>query len=121
MLMIGAAVLGACSSSHNASGASTQAAQGKTIAMNRGCTTCHGATAQGGLGPSWVGLSGSTVQLDDGSKVTADDAYLAESIRTPSAKKVAGYSLAMPPIPLSDEEVAAVVAYIDSLAAASGH
>ena len=120
MVMIAAAALGACSSSPHASGASTTAAQGKTIAMNRGCTTCHGANARGGLGPSWVGLAGSTVQLDDGSTVTADDAYLSESIRIPSAKKVAGYSLAMPPIPLSDDEVAALVAYIDSLGAASG-
>jgi cytochrome c oxidase subunit 2 len=120
MVIIAAAVMGACSSGHDASGAATQVARGKTIAMNRGCTTCHGANAQGGLGPSWVGLAGSTVQLDDGSKVTADDAYLTESIRTPSAKKVAGYSLAMPPIALSDEEVAALVAYIDSLGAASG-
>ena len=81
---------------------------------------CHGATAQGGLGPSWIGLSGSTVQLNDGTQVTADDAYIAESIRMPSAKRVAGYSIAMPPTHLSDSEVGALVAYIDSLAATTG-
>jgi cytochrome c oxidase subunit 2 len=120
LVLIATALLGACASSHGVSTGSTPAAQGKTIAMKQGCTNCHGATAQGGLGPSWIGLSGSTVQLDDGTQVTADDAYIAESIRTPSAKRVAGYSIAMPPTHLSDDEVAALVAYIDSLAARTG-
>jgi cytochrome c oxidase subunit 2 len=56
------------------------------------------------------------VKLDDGSMVVADSSYLAESIRSPSAKKVAGYSIAMPAVPLSDDEVTALIAYIDSLA-----
>ena len=119
--LLGAMVLattvlgGACAS--NSDGAKTPADQGKAIAMRAGCTSCHGATSVGGLGPTWNGLAGSTVKLDDGSTVVADDTYLAESIRSPSAKKVAGYSIAMPTIQLSDEEVAALIAYIDSLAA----
>ena len=106
--------MSACASS----GASTAppAQRGKSIAMRAGCTSCHGATSIGGLGPTWTGLAGSTVKLDDGSTVVADSSYLAESIRSPSAKKVNGYSIAMPAVPLSDDEVTALIAYIDSLA-----
>ena len=118
MILVATFVVGACSSSGETTG-STQAAQGKAIAIKAGCTTCHGATADGGLGPSWRGLSGSTVSLEDGSTVIADDAYLADSIRAPSAKKVAGYSLAMPSLQLSDDDVTALVAYINSLAVAA--
>ena len=42
----------------------------------------------------------------------ADDAYLKESILEPNAKVVQGFSPVMPPQKLSDQEVAALVAYI---------
>jgi cytochrome c oxidase subunit II len=118
-VLVATIAVGACASSHDTGVSAPLTAQGKSLAMKKGCTTCHGATAQGGLGPSWIGLSGSTVQLDDGSTITADDSYIAESIRTPSAKKVAGYSLAMPFVSLTDDEVVALVSYIDSLGAAA--
>lgn len=93
------------------------AAKGRDIVNRSGCTGCHGAAGQGGLGPAWVGLYGSTVRLDDGSTVTADDAYLHESILNPSAKTVDGYAAAMPTPSLTDDEVDAIVAYIRALAA----
>ena len=84
--------------------------------MRAGCTSCHGKTSIRGLGPTWNGLAGSTVKLDDGSTVVADSAYIAESIRSPGAKKTAGYSIAMTTVSLSDDDVLALVAYIESLA-----
>jgi len=95
----------------------TPAERGKAIAMRAGCTSCHGATSIRALGPTWNGLAGSMVKLEDGSTIVANDAYLTESIRSPSAKKVAGYTIAMPAVQLSNEDVIALVAYIDSLAA----
>lgn len=115
MLVATTVLCGACGSSEDS--AATPAQRGKAVAMRAGCTSCHGATSIRGLGPTWNGLAGSTVKLDNGSTVVADDSYLAESIRSPSAKKVAGYSIAMPTVQLSDEDVAAIVAYIGSLAA----
>lgn len=85
--------------------------------MRAGCTSCHGKSSIRGLGPTWIGLAGSTVKLEDGSTLVADSAYLEESIRAPAAKKVAGYTLAMPQPTLSDDEITAIVAYIESLAA----
>jgi mono/diheme cytochrome c family protein/SAM-dependent methyltransferase len=89
--------------------------RGQALARTRGCSACHGADGQGGLGPAWTDLVGSTVTLDDGSTVVADDTYITRSIVDPTAQVVAGFSLAMPKTDLSDAEVADLVAYIDSL------
>lgn len=89
--------------------------RGEAIAQSAGCASCHGASFQGGVGPSWVGLAGSDVELTDGSTVIADDGYLFESIRDPGAKFVAGFGVRMPPNALSDEDIREIVAYIYSL------
>lgn len=88
--------------------------EGEQIALDSGCTACHGSNGEGGAGPAWKGLAGSEVELADGSTVVADDAYLTESIRDPAAKAVKGYG-AMPQNSLSDAEIAAVVEFIKSL------
>lgn len=60
------------------------------------------------------GLYQSEVKLSDGSTVIADEAYLTQSIRDPSAKQVTGFG-AMPANSLNDAEVQAVVDFIKSL------
>jgi cytochrome c oxidase subunit 2 len=85
-----------------------------------GCSACHGTDGQGGVGPALTGLYGSQVTLADGSTAVADEAYLAESIRTPGATKTAGYDIDMPANDLDDDQIAAVIAYIRALAGATG-
>ena len=92
------------------------AAEGKDIAARNGCAGCHGANGEGGVGPAWIGVFGTEVELTDGTRVVADEAYLIDSIKTPDAQKVAGYAVAMPANQLSDDDIAKVVAYIESLA-----
>jgi cytochrome c oxidase subunit 2 len=55
--------------------------------------------------------------LKDGSKLTADENYIRESILHPEAKVVAGYQPIMPTYQtlLKDAEVDALVAYVKSL------
>ena len=91
------------------------AAAGREIARTNGCAACHGSDGEGGVGPPLAGLYGATVTLTDGTTVTADDGYLAESIRTPDAARVDGYELSMPDNDLSDDEIAAVIAFIRGL------
>jgi len=68
------------------------------------------------LGPTWDGLFGHEVKLTDGSTVAADEAYLAESIKAPQAKIVAGYeSVVMPSYGFTDEQIADIVAFIKTL------
>ena len=97
---------------------SDAARQGQQLAVQRSCVGCHGRDGEGGVGPAWVGLYGSTVTLDDGSTVVADRAYLLESIRDPRAKQVAGYGK-MPVDSIGDADIAAIVAYIEELASPS--
>ena len=55
-----------------------------------------------------------------GSSVTADRAYLIESIKQPAAKQVDGYGLPMPTNLLTDDQIDRVIVYIEALAAPSG-
>lgn len=91
------------------------AAEGAELVRTQGCTACHGDRGQGGVGPGWVGLHGSEVELADGTVVVADEAYLTRSITDPGAEQVAGYDVAMPENDLDDAQVAAIVAYLKTL------
>src|SRR5262249_9382098 len=93
---------------------------GANIFQGYGCNSCHEAdNATGkGVGPSLVGIYGSTVTLDSGSSVQADDDYIRESILYPNRKVVAGYKPIMPTYDeeLSEAEITDLIAYIKSLA-----
>jgi cytochrome c oxidase subunit 2 len=61
------------------------------------------------------GLWGRTEQLTAGPPVRVDENYLRESIVAPAAKVVAGFDDVMPPMPLEERELQALIAYIQSL------
>lgn len=88
---------------------------GMGLARSKGCLGCHSVDGSPSVGPGWLALFGKNETLDDGSTVTVDEAYLAESILDPNAAVVDGFSAIMPPYPLSDEELAAMIAYIQFL------
>ncbi len=93
------------------------AAEGRSVARSKGCSACHGSDGGGGVGPPFVGLYGSEVAIqgqDD--TVTADRDYLVRSIVEPSAQLVEGYNLPMPRTELTDDEIDAMIAYIEALA-----
>jgi cytochrome c oxidase subunit II len=93
----------------------TPESRGEALVSNNGCAACHSIDGTKGIGPTWRGLFGSTVALEGGKSVTADEAYLAESIKDPLAKVVKGFQPIMPKFELTDEEVANIVAYIKTL------
>jgi len=94
------------------------AAAGEKLFQQQGCAACHFPTGKG-PGPSLVGIFGKPVKLSTGESVTADEAYIRESILNPQAKLVVGYPPIMPTMKgvLSEEQVAQLMAYIKSLAA----
>ena len=51
---------------------------------------CHSADGRSSVGPTWKGLYGSEVELEDGTTVTADDEYLVRAIKDPEAERVEG-------------------------------
>lgn len=87
---------------------------GKSIANDSGCQACHHVDG-GGVGPAWLGLYGSTVTLEDGSTVEADDDYLRRAISDPGAQVVDGFNVSMPDNSLTSDQIDAVIAYIRSL------
>jgi len=96
--------------------ADTPEGRGKTLVTQNGCLGCHSLDGSRGTGPTWLGLYGSSVPLSDGSTVTADDAFIKESILQPQAKYVAGYeTIQMPVYTFTDEQIADIIAFIETL------
>ena len=95
----------------------TPEGQGKILATKYGCVGCHSIDGTALTGPTWFGLFGSTVTLADGSTITADEAFITQSILEPNATIVAGYPSpsVMPPYVLTDEEITNLIAYIQTL------
>jgi len=89
---------------------------GEKLFAEKACSTCHLSNGTG-RAPSLNGVYGGSVHLADGSNVTADDAYIRESILVPSAKIVAGYQPLMPAFQgqLTEEQIMSLTAYIKSL------
>ena len=93
------------------------AESGGKLAAAYGCLRCHTIDGTAYIAPTWRGLYGSRVALTTGQIVTADDAYLTESMMDPDEKLVVGFQPVMPSYLglLSGPEAAAIVEYIRSL------
>src|SRR5712671_3823620 len=93
------------------------AVAGQQLFQSLGCVSCHGANGEGGRGPALVGLFGSKVFLNGGQTVTADEAYIRESIENPSAKVVSGFNPIMPTFQgqVTPEQLIQIMSYIKSL------
>jgi cytochrome c oxidase subunit 2 len=79
------------------------------------CLTCHSLDGSESIGPTLKGAYGRPVKLKDESAITADDVYLRESIIHPDRKIVDGFDDVMPQPELSEEELNAIVEYLENL------
>jgi cytochrome c1 len=97
------------------------AANGEAVSLGEGiysmqCAGCHSIDGSSGVGPTFEGLYGSEVEMDDGSTVLVDEDHLYEAITDPRATTRADYPDVMPSFSnLSDEEVNGLIAFIQSL------
>src|SRR5881398_953280 len=98
-------------------GQTSPAAAGRGLYESLGCVSCHGANAEGGRGPALIGVFGSKVVLNSGQTVTADEAYIRESILNPQAKIVTGFGPIMPSFQgqVNEEQLLQLVAFVKSL------
>lgn len=94
----------------------TQARTGEVLFHELSCANCH---ERPELAPPLGGLLGQRRELETRLLVTADEAYLKESILAPVAKRVVGYPLMMPSYAghLSMEELDGLVKYVIALPA----
>lgn len=92
------------------------ASSGAKLFEDLACNTCHLPDTQG-RGPMLHNLFGSTVLLQNGEKVVADETYLRESILTPRTKLVAGFEPLMPTFQglVTEEDVLQLIEYIKTL------
>ena len=98
----------------DASGQTDLVSYGAKVAAKRECIACHTTTGQRHIGPSWAGLYGSWVTMNDGRSVVADEEYLTRSMMEPNADVVADFKSVMPAYfgILPQPETAALVEYI---------
>jgi cytochrome c oxidase subunit 2 len=89
--------------------------RGRALADAKGCVACHSIDGSQRVGPTWKGLFGKTENMRDGSTAKVDEKFLRDFIRDPQARGIKGFAPVMPKIELSDEELAALVAYIQTL------
>jgi len=84
------------------------------VLEENGCTACHSLDGTPAAGPTFKGLYGSKRILANGGIVTADDAYLRESVEHPDAKVVKGFE-AMPALPVNAADIPRILAAIKSV------
>lgn len=98
-------------------GQQSPAVAGQQLYQSLGCVSCHGANGEGGRGPELAGLFGKQVFLTNGQTLTADEAYVRESIENPQAKLVNGFGPIMPTFQgqVTPEQLIQLMAYIKSL------
>ncbi len=100
-------------------GAAGETLDGKKIATEKGCLGCHSLDGSRGVGPTFKGLFASQVTVVKEGKtvtVTADEAFLKESIRQPAATIVEGFPPIMPGNPdMTDEQISALIGFIKSV------
>lgn len=88
---------------------------GRKLYESKGCVACHSLDGKPGVGPTFKGLFGREENLEDGSTVKTDEAYIIESIKQPTLKIVKGFSPVMPAMPLTDEEIKSLVEFIETV------
>jgi cytochrome c oxidase subunit II len=98
----------------------TPQARGRVLSRQLECVSCHTPDGRPSVGPTWKGLYGSEVILEDGTTVRADEGYLRESILKPDAETVKGFNAgvmerAVKKGSLSDDQVDDLIAYIKTL------
>lgn len=92
---------------------------GRQVFTQRGCAACHSVDGSRRVGPSVHGLWNREERLADGTIVKVDEEYVRESLVKPGAKVVAGFPNVMPPVPLEERDLKAIVAYLQTLVPAA--
>ena len=89
---------------------------GEKLYHQYGCSTCHDLQGKG-PGPSFVGVYGSNVRLDDGSTVVLMTLISASRSFSPQAKVVLGFKAIMPVFQgqLDEDQVRALIEFVKAL------
>ncbi len=86
-----------------------------TLLEAKDCMTCHSIDGSESIGPTLKGIWGRKTKLQGGATITADEAYLRESLVKPEARITDGFDDLMPKAELTDEEVKQILDYLKTL------
>jgi cytochrome c oxidase subunit 2 len=87
--------------------------KGKEVASS--CMACHSTDGSRKIGPTFKGLFGRTTVFVNGSTKIVDEEYVRKSILIPNNDIVKGYPPIMPKVPLDEQELDALIAYLKTL------
>lgn len=93
-------------------------AAGERLIKVKGCTACHSTDGTRLVGPTYKGIFGRTESVTTAGQkhnVVVDEAYIKRSIMEPAADVVEGYDPVMPKLDLTEDEIAAIIAYLKTL------
>jgi len=95
----------------------TPAEIGQSLYKTKGCNACHSIDGSKVIGPTFKGVFGREEQISDGSTIKVDEEYIRESIMSPNAKIVKGFTPQMPSYQgqFSEEELRAVIEFLKTL------
>jgi cytochrome c oxidase subunit 2 len=91
---------------------------GAKLILDKGCIACHSLDGSAKIGPTFKGLFNRKETVVTAGKeraITVDDGYIMRSIKNPAADIVKGFPPVMPAIPLTDEELRALVDHLKTL------
>lgn len=96
--------------------------EGARLSEMLGCVACHSTDGStlGKVGPTWQGIFGREREIAGKGKVRADEAYLRESIKEPTAKMLKGFEKSDAGMPsyegvITDAQIEALVLYLKTL------
>ena len=95
---------------------------GEILYNTKGCKTCHTIDGSKLVGPSFKNVYGHQFDTVAGVKITANDAYIKESILKPNVSVILGFQPVMTPFEgkITDKEIAGLTAYLRTLSDLGG-
>lgn len=91
---------------------------GAQLIQEKGCIACHSLDGSAKVGPTFKGLFNRKETVVASGKeraITVDERYIMRSIKDPAADIVKGFPPIMPVMPMTDEELRALVDHIKTL------
>jgi cytochrome c oxidase subunit II len=103
---------------YSAAPAEKTADRGPALLKAKACLGCHSLDGSALVGPTFKALLGrkeTVVEAGGEREIVVDQAFIRNHILNPRSATVKGFPPIMPQIPMQDDELAAIVAYLETL------
>ncbi len=100
------------------SGSTRKLPNGAKLIQEKGCIACHSLDGSAKVGPTFKGLFGRKETIVASGRertIMVDDSYIMRSIKDPAADIVKGFPPIMSAIPMTDDEMRAIVDHLKTL------